>query len=90
MGKNKDLNKRVRRTQKQIKDDDAKAALALKKNTRPIAMLLQKKQKQQPKQQQHLQKQLQQQLQQQHLCLNHKTVYPKVKNLAWLSYHETK
>ena len=49
MGKKKDLNKRVRRTQKQIKDDDAKAALALKKNTRPIAMLLQKKQKQQPK-----------------------------------------
>ena len=42
----------MRRTQKQIKDDDAKAALALKKNTRPIAMLLQKKQKQQPKQQQ--------------------------------------
>ena len=38
MGKKKDLNKRVRRTQKQIKDDDAKAALALKKNTRPIAM----------------------------------------------------
>ena len=51
MGKNRDLNKRVRRTQKQIKDDDAKAALGLKKNTRPIAMLLQKKQKQQPKQQ---------------------------------------
>ena len=51
MGKKKDLNKRVRRTQKQIKEDDAKAASALKKNTRPIKMLLQKKQKQQPKQQ---------------------------------------
>ena len=51
MGKKKDLNKRVRRTQKQIKDDDAKAALALNMNTRPIAMLFQKKQKQQPKQQ---------------------------------------
>ena len=51
MGKSKDLKKRVRRTQTQIKDDDAEAALALKKNTRPIAMLLQKKQKQQPKQQ---------------------------------------
>ena len=51
MGKSKDLKKRVRRTQTQIKDDDAKAALALKKNTRPIAMLLQKKPKQQPKQQ---------------------------------------
>ena len=51
MGKSKDLIKRVRRTQTQIKDDDAEAALALKKNTRPIAMLLQKKQKQQPKQQ---------------------------------------
>ena len=52
MGKKKDLNKRVRRTQKQIKEDNAKAALALKMNTRPIKMLLQKKPKQQPQQQQ--------------------------------------
>ena len=40
-------------------------------------------QNQQQKQQQHLQKQLQQQLQQQHLSLNQKPVYPKIKNLAW-------